>query len=185
LLIYDNIRYYIAECTGNNWATGWRVGECSGSLRQASCKVIPLEEREEWALGQVSASYSVLQPSAISLTASSNFITEGSTITLYGQLSPRMIDKSITIYFKTGGSPLDVLAVVKTDLNGKFFLQLECKGNWSFLFPVKAGLVITDTRGRQPIAVLTVMSGFFVAITIAAVAIVFWQRLVSLMWLVS
>jgi hypothetical protein len=108
------------------------VGECSGSLRQASCKVIPLEEREEWALGQVSASYSVLQPSAISLTASSNFITEGSTITLYGQLSPGMIDKSITIYFKTGGSPLDVLAVVKTDLNGKFFLQLECKGNWEF-----------------------------------------------------
>lgn len=48
LLIYDNIRYYIAECTGNNWATGWRVGECSGSLRQASCKVIPLEA---WRMG--------------------------------------------------------------------------------------------------------------------------------------
>lgn len=170
---YNNIRYYIAECTGNNWATGWRVGECPESLRQASCKVIPLEECEEWAPGQVSASYSVLQPSAISLTASSNFIIEGSTITLYGQLSPGMIDKSITIYFKTGGSPWDVLAVVKTDLNGKFSYSWSARGTGVFYFRASWSGDNGYAGADSQIVVLTVMSGFFVAIIIAAVAITF------------
>jgi len=168
---YNNVRYYIAECTGDNWTTGWRVGECPESLRQASCKVIPLEECEEWAPGQVSASYSVLQPSAISLKASSNFVIEGSVITLYGQLSPEITNKSITIYFKTGGSSWNVLAIVSTDLNGKFYYKWNAQGAGVFYFRASWSGDDGYAGADSQVVVLTVMSGFFVALIITTVAL--------------
>ncbi|MBS7647077.1 MAG: Ig-like domain-containing protein [Candidatus Bathyarchaeia archaeon] len=119
---YNDVRYYIAECTGGNWAMGWRVGECPEELWRAECQVISLENCEEWAPGQVSASYKTLQFSAISLFPSSYFGIQGSTVILRGQISPKLSGKSITIYFKVGDSTWNVMAVTETDSEGRFSL---------------------------------------------------------------
>ena len=43
---YENVTYYIAECTGGNWKEGWRIGECPTDYREASSEVITLEDPE-------------------------------------------------------------------------------------------------------------------------------------------
>lgn len=117
---YNNIRYYIAEGTGDNWKNGWRVGECPDDLRYASPTVITLENCETWASGQVSASYKTLKSSAISLTISSTSVIQGSTVTLSGQLSPPLQNKKVTIYIKVNNLPWTVLDAVTIDSNGRF-----------------------------------------------------------------
>lgn len=117
---YNGVHYYIAECTGGDWRKGWRVGECPEDLMQATPQMIELENCEEWAPGQVSASYKALLSSTISLTTSSTFILQGSTVTVAGQLSPELQYKLVTLYVRVGGSSWNVLAVVETDSEGKF-----------------------------------------------------------------
>jgi len=119
-ITYNNIQYYIAECTGDNWKNGWRVGECPNDLKDASPKVITLENCEQWAPGQVCASYETLESSEISLTISSTNVIQGSTITLSGQLSPSLQNKTVTVYIKTNNLAWTVLDTVTTDSNGRF-----------------------------------------------------------------
>jgi hypothetical protein len=116
----NNIQYYIAECTGDNWKNGWRVGECPDDLKYASPTVITLENCETWAPGQVSASYKTLEPSEISLTISSTSVIQGSTITLSGQLSPPLQNKTATIYIKINDLPWTVLDTITMDSNERF-----------------------------------------------------------------
>ncbi|MEM2688690.1 MAG: Ig-like domain-containing protein [Candidatus Bathyarchaeia archaeon] len=116
---YKGVCYYVAECTGDNWMVGWRVGECPDSLLNAECQIISLEIFEEWS-PQVSASYKSLSASTISLTTSSNIGIQGTTFILSGQLLPKMQNKSVTIYFRVGGSSWNMLAVTRTDAEGKF-----------------------------------------------------------------
>lgn len=117
---YKDIRYYVAECTGEDWTDGWRVGECPDSLSSASPTVVTLENIEEWAPGQVSASYDTLNPSAISFTISSTYIIEGGTTTLSGQLSPPLPQETVTIYIRVNNLPLTVLDTITTRSDGKF-----------------------------------------------------------------
>lgn len=117
---YNGIQYYIAECTGGNWRDGWRVGECPQDLKQETPQIVTLENCEEWAPGQVSASYEAMLSSTITLAASSTFVVQGSTITLLGQTSPVLPNKTVTIYMKIGVSSWGVLGVTETDSNGKF-----------------------------------------------------------------
>ena len=169
---YNNVRYYIAECTGGNWMTGWRVGECPESLRQASCKVISLREYEEWAPGQVSASYRALQSSSIFLTASSNFGIEGTVITFHGQLSPELSNKSITIYFKTGTSPWSVLAIVKTDFNGRFSFTWTAKETGVCYLRASWSGDYEYAGADSPIVTLTIISRFFLLLFVATAVLV-------------
>lgn len=117
---YNGVRYYMAECTGENWKDGWRVGECPPDLRQATPQIVSVEKCEEWAPGQVSASYKALQPSTLSLTASSTFTFQGSTVQLTGQLIPKLQNQPVTIYVKVGSSSWKTLAIAETDNDGKF-----------------------------------------------------------------
>lgn len=120
---YNDIQYYVAECTegtGGNWKNGWRVGECPDDLKRVSVQVITLENCEQAALGQVSASYENLASSSISLIISSTCVVQGSTITLSGQLSPALQNKTVTVYVKINNSPWTVLDIVMTDSNGRF-----------------------------------------------------------------
>lgn len=117
---YNNIRYYVGECTGDNWRNGWRIGECPDDLKYTTPKVITLENCEQWAPGQVSASYRTLKSSEISLTISSTNVIQGSTITLSGQLSPPLQDKTVTVYIKMNNLPWTALDAVTTDSNGRF-----------------------------------------------------------------
>jgi hypothetical protein len=117
---YNNTRYYMAECTGGNWQGGWRVGECPDDLKDASLQVITLENCEQSAAGQVSASYKVLASSTASLDVSASFLIQGSQVTLSGLLSPSLQNKTITIYIKANGLPWSELSTVYTDSSGRF-----------------------------------------------------------------
>jgi len=116
----NNIRYYMAECTGGEWETGWRVGDCPDELKHASAQVVTLENCEQSAPGQVSASYKSLMNSTMSLTASPTYLIQGNSVTLSGQLSPVSQNATVTIYIKTNSSPWAELVVVTTDSSGRF-----------------------------------------------------------------
>ena len=136
---YDGNQYYMAECTGGNWRTGWRIGECPDSLTNASVQVITLEGCEQFSPGQVSASYSTLTSSTISLTVSSTYAVQGSTITLSGKLSPNLQDKTVTMYSKVNNLPWAVLDTATTGADGRFMYVwspdaggvYEIRASWS------------------------------------------------------
>ena len=165
-VLNNNVRYYVAECTGGQWETGWRVGENPPELVQAldNVEVITLQNMEQWAPGQVSASYETLASSAISLTASATFLIQGSVITLTGQLSPSLQNRTVTIYVKIDTSPWTVLGTTQTDSNGRFTYAWSAdsagtcyvRANWS-------GDDIYS-NADSPIQTVTVLSTFLVAL---------------------
>jgi hypothetical protein len=119
-VLHDGTRYYMAECTGGNWQEGWRVGECPDDLKNATLQVITLENCEQSAPGQVSASYKTLAISAASLDVSSTFLIQGTTVVLSGLLSPPLQNNTITIYIKANGLPWSELCMISTDSSGRF-----------------------------------------------------------------
>jgi hypothetical protein len=129
-VLHDGTRYYMAECTGGNWQDGWRVGECPDDLKGAMLQVITLENCEQSAPGQVSASYNALAVSTVSLDISSAYLTQGSSVRLSGQLSPPLQNKTITIYIKANGLPWSELGAVATDSSGwfKYVLVADVSG---------------------------------------------------------
>ncbi|MGC9345706.1 MAG: Ig-like domain-containing protein [Candidatus Bathyarchaeales archaeon] len=169
---YNGIRYYVAECTGDNWKNGWRVGECPDDLKHASVQIITLENCEQWAPGQVSASYKTLASSAISLAISSTYVIQGSTLTLSGQLSPVLQNQTVTIYIKINNSPWTALDTVTTDSQGGFtyvwnvetlgmhYIRASWSGN-------------NDYAGADsPIQNVLVLSVFFILLLIITVILV-------------
>jgi len=116
----NNIKYYVAECTGGNWQDGWRVGECPDELKNAHPQVITVEDSGQSATGQVSASYKSLSTSSLTLTASPSFLIQGSIVTFSGQLLPNLPNENITVYIRTSNSPWTVLDTATTDSNGQF-----------------------------------------------------------------
>ncbi|MGB9741407.1 MAG: Ig-like domain-containing protein [Candidatus Bathyarchaeia archaeon] len=124
-VLYNGVKYYIAECTGDDWISGWRVGECPPELVPAlnTAKAVTLKNCEQTAPEQVSASYRTLTSSTLSLSVSSPFVIEGSTIILSGQLSPVLSDKTVTIYLKAGNSQWITLGTAATNANGEFFFS--------------------------------------------------------------
>lgn len=117
---YEGKRYYVAECTGDDWRNGWRVGECPDILRKASARIITLENCEQSSPGQVSSSYGVLASSSLSLSVSSRFVIAGRTVTIGGSLSPALPRKNVTIYIRSGVSSWSVLIKIVTDSNGRY-----------------------------------------------------------------
>jgi len=170
----NDIRYYVAECTGDNWKNGWRIGECPDDLKDASPEVITLENCEQGASGQVCASYETLDSSEISLTISSTNVIQGSTITLSGQLSPSLQNKTVTVYIKTNNLAWTVLDTVTTDSNGRFAYvwSVEVAGmcyiraSWSGDNDYAGG----DSQ-IQSVMVLSMFFIFLLAITIVLVCV--------------
>ena len=116
----DNATYYIAECTGGNLTYGWRVGESPDNLKEAKTQILTLENAEEISPGQVSASFTTLEPSEISLEISPAIALEDSTITFRGQLTPTVSEQNVTIYLGINGYPWKVLATTATQPDGSF-----------------------------------------------------------------
>jgi len=166
---YNQIRYYVAECTGGNWQTGWRVGECPDDLKQASAQIITLENCEQFAPGQVSATYKTLETSTLSLTVSPTYLTQGSTITLSGQLQPTLQDRIVTIYIKVNNSPWTVLDTVTTDSNGQF--MYAWKAETAGMYNVRASWSGDNNYMGvdSPTRVMTVLSVFFVLLLVITV----------------
>jgi hypothetical protein len=115
-----NTRYYVAECTGGNWRDGWRVGECPDELKNTNPQVITLENSESSSPEQVTTSYRTLSSSAITLSASTTFAIQGSTVILSGLLSPHLQNETVTIYIRTNGMSWNVSGKAATDSNGAF-----------------------------------------------------------------
>ncbi|MEM2937588.1 MAG: Ig-like domain-containing protein [Candidatus Bathyarchaeia archaeon] len=180
-VIHNGVQYYIAECTGENLKDGWRVGECPRDLKHEEAQIITLENCEQWAPGQVSASYKALNSSTIALTASSNFVLQGSSVTLSGQLSPNLQNKTVTIYFKIGSSPWTMLATVTTDSNGKFTYILNI--NETGLYHIRANWSgDNDYVGADgPTISITALSTFFITFLTIIVILVCTSAIAFLM----
>ncbi len=99
---------------------GWRVGECPDDMKTAKAQVLKLENAEEIAPGQVSASFTTLEPSDISLEISPAIALEDSVITFRGHLTPIIPNQNVTIYLGISGSPWTVLATTATQQDGSF-----------------------------------------------------------------
>lgn len=135
---YLGTRYYMAECTGDDWRDGWRVGECPSELEEAQVTVITLEDCEQIAPGQVSSSFGTLESSAISLAISPSFVIEGNAVVMTGQVSVSAPNGTVTLYVATKGNWFS-LGNVEVDSNGRYMFswnptlwgQYYAKASWS------------------------------------------------------
>ncbi|MDX1813801.1 MAG: Ig-like domain-containing protein [Candidatus Bathyarchaeia archaeon] len=116
----DSERYYVAECTGGNWKAGWRVGECPTDLKQVSAEIVTLDNAEQLAPGQVSASFKAMEPSALSLEVSPIISIQNSVIVVGGQLSPEMANENVILYAQINSSPWTVIGTALTQSDGRF-----------------------------------------------------------------
>lgn len=161
-ITYNNVQYYVAECTGDNWQEGWRVGECPPDLKQATVQVITLENCEQTAPGQVTASYNTLQSSTIALAASSTFAIQGTAVTFSGQLSPAMQNEEVTIYVKINNAAWTPIETATTDANGKFTFSWTAEE--AGIYYVRASWSGDDEYAvaDSSVQTVTVMSTFFI-----------------------
>ena len=176
----NGIPYYIAEATGGNWTTGWRVGECPDNLKQAEAQVLTLENAEQVAPGQVSASFTTLENSDLSLEISPPFTIENSMITLRGSLIPGKPNENVTIYLAENGYPWAVLGTAVTKQDGSF--TYTWKSEKSGLYGLRASWTGDETYASStsltqnatviPIFLLLLIVVAVVAVVVGAVAIV-------------
>ncbi len=117
---YQNVSYYIAECTGGQWRTGWRVGECPSNYTDIAAQIVTLESHEQSSMGQVSASLAELQPSTITLQASTTFALETSPITLTGQVYPSVSAENVTLQVQINGQPWVNIGSMPMQADGTF-----------------------------------------------------------------
>ena len=136
---HEDRKYYVAETTGNNWKTGWRVGECPEILQKANAKVIPINNYEQSAPAQVSSSYTIPDSSALYMSLSTSFAVFQNDVEINGSLSPSLAGENVTLYISSMGSPLVMLATVETDDNGQYSHRWQSppggiysvRANWS------------------------------------------------------
>jgi hypothetical protein len=117
---HEGKKYYVAETTGGRWETGWRVGECPEKLKRALAKVIPLDNYETEAPGQVSSSYIIPDSSELQMSLSTNFAVAQNDVMISGSLSPSLAGETVTLYVSALGSPVTLLATVVTDGEGGY-----------------------------------------------------------------
>ena len=135
---YDGARYYMAECTGEDWQDGWRAGECPPELNDARVTVVTLEDCEQVAPGQVSSSFGVMESSLMSLTVSPSFAIEGSTVTIGGQVTVSDAEGTVTVY-AAAGEGWSILGTVEVGPGGDYGFpwnpiawgQYHLKASWS------------------------------------------------------
>ena len=171
-VMHDSKKFYVAECTGEDWQNGWRVGECPDNLKQASLQVITLEDSESSAPGQVSASYNTLHPSMLSFDSSTSFLIQGDTVTFSGQLTPAMSSVNITIYIKVNGLPWSELAIIQTDSNGEFGYVWNAAS--AGICSVRASWSGDESYASadSPVRTITVLSLFFVSLLSITIVLV-------------
>ncbi len=116
---YSGVSYYIGECTGNYWRTGWRIGETPSQYQNISSHVITLENMEQISVGQVTASLKQLDSSTLSLQIFPPLLLENSNVTVSGQILPQLANENVTLQFKAGNG-WTTIASVLTQVDGRF-----------------------------------------------------------------
>lgn len=169
---YNGIKYYIAECTGGNWGDGWRVGECPPDLIDEKPIIVTLKNCEQWSPGQVAASYTTLASSTLSLTVSSTLVMQGSTITLSGQLTPKLSNEKITIYVKMGGAQWIAANITATDSAGQFACTLNLNEAGTCI--IRASWSGNNDYGGtdSPIITVTVLPAYFIMLLIIVAVLI-------------
>ncbi|MCW4010212.1 MAG: hypothetical protein NWF05_06280 [Candidatus Bathyarchaeota archaeon] len=135
---YNGIKYYVAECTTSNWKNGWRVGECPPDLKGIEAVIIPLEDVERTAPGQISASFKKLQGTTLTLSVSPALTAEGITVSMNGQISPALPYQNVTLLYRTNGGHWEAFASTLTGRDGKFLYawkaevtgQVNLRASW-------------------------------------------------------
>ena len=116
----QNVSYYIAECTGEKWREGWRVGETPTEYQNVSSQISILENMEQSSIGQVSASLRELDHSTLSLQVSPSIIIENSNVTITGQIYPKTANENVTLQAKIYSDSWTNIATVQTQADGRF-----------------------------------------------------------------
>jgi hypothetical protein len=116
----QNVSYYIAECTGNQWRDGWRVGETPSEYQNVSSQVVPLGNMEQSSIGQVSASLRELDPSTVALHVSPSIMLGSNNVTISGQILPQTANENVTLQAKINSNSWTTIATVQTQADGRF-----------------------------------------------------------------
>jgi hypothetical protein len=116
----QNVSYYIAECTGEQWRDGWRVGETPSEYQNVSSQVSTLENMEQSSIPQVSANIRELDHSTLSLQISPSIILENNNVTISGQIYPKIANENVTVQAKIYSDCWINIATVQTQEDGRF-----------------------------------------------------------------
>jgi hypothetical protein len=116
----DNVTYYIGECTGDKWRTGWRIGETPIKYQNVSAQVITLGNMEQFSIGQVSAKLRELDPSTVNLEVSTPLLLENTDVTISGQVLPQVTGENVTLQYNVNGRGWTKIVTIPTGLDGKF-----------------------------------------------------------------
>jgi hypothetical protein len=122
---YQNTSFYIGECTGENWRTGWRIGETPTQYQNISSQVITLENMEQTSIGEVSTSLRELDYSALSLQIFPPILLENNNVTVSGKILPQVANENVTLQTKNSRGGWTTVATVVTQTDGRF------EYNWS------------------------------------------------------
>jgi hypothetical protein len=117
---YQNVAYYVGECTSSNWRIGWRVGEYPNEFQNVSAQVITLENMEQASIGQVSASLKELDPSTLTMQISPTLTLENSPIAITGQMLPKLANENVTLQAKINSPTWTTIGTVLTQADGRF-----------------------------------------------------------------
>jgi hypothetical protein len=128
---YAGVSYYIGECTGSGWRTGWRIGETPSQYQNISSQIITLDGMAQTSIGQVSASLRQLDASSLSLEIFPPIMLENSNVTVSGQVQPEVANENVTLQTKAG-SGWTTIGTVATQSDGRFMY------NWA---PATDGVV--------------------------------------------
>jgi len=139
----NNVNYYIAECTGDKWETGWRVGEMPKDLEGLNPEVVTLDSVSfDSPAGLVSASINVQQfESSVTVTS---FLPLISYIYVAGSLTPSLPNQTINLYIVTENN-YKLLTSTVTDANGNF--KLTYFPLW--LTDVNYGSLVVSYNGNE------------------------------------
>jgi hypothetical protein len=117
---YQNATYYIAECTGGTWRSGWRVGECPSDYQNVTSQVVGPDLMETSSIGQVGASLRELDPSTLTLELSSPVILQNGNVTISGQIFPQSAAENVTLQARSNGGVWFTIGSAQTDSEGRF-----------------------------------------------------------------
>lgn len=177
---YDNVTYYIGECTGGNLREGWRVGECPTQYQNVSAKVITLENVEQTSIGQVTANLKELDPSNLTIQTSSSIMLSIGKLTITGKILPEATEANVTIQAKINHSTWTTIGNVQSQQDGRYTyewtpptvgeiaIQASWAGNKQYNGATSAEVSLTIV----PWYVVAVISASVAAIVIASIAFI-------------
>ena len=117
---YQNISYYIGECTGSQWRTGWRIGETPLEYQNVSSQIVPIENMVQTYLGQVSVSLRELDHSTLALQISPSVTLKSNNLTISGQILPQTAHENVTLKAKINSDYWTTIGTVETQEDGRF-----------------------------------------------------------------